>query len=153
MPAHDSEYIISHGKHIAYSDTENGTYVTIEDTREISFPEAELGSAETTNDSTPDFRKDYIPGLYEPGTISFTYVYGKTQFAAIEALFQLASVAGTRNSATKYWKITLSDGSTGIVRGFLTKHTLPGSEGEDVHVCECEIQCRGKLTFAAPAVV
>lgn len=145
------EAIIPHGKHIAFSDTLGGAYTNVDGTIDISLPERELGASEITNDDSPDFHKDYIPGMYEPGTIGFTYLYTKTGFADVEAVFQLASASATRANATKFWKITLPDGSTGIVQGFLTKHSLPLEGDEDSPVVECELQTLGKLTFAAGA--
>lgn len=142
------EHIIGHGKHIAYGDTAIGTFTNVDGTIEVTLPERELGTTELTNDDSPDFHKDYMPSLYEPGSVSFTYRYGKTVFAALEGIYQLASAAGTRASATKFWKVTLPDGSVAAFRGFLTKHDLP-VEQEDSPVVEAEIQVAGKMTFTA----
>jgi hypothetical protein len=144
------EHILGFGKKLAYSATLGGTYIEIDGTQEVNLPERELGAAETTNDDSAAFHKDYIPSLYEPGTVSFTYVYGKTVFAAVEAVFQLASVAATRADASKFWKVTLSDGSIAAFQGFITKHDLP-AELEDAIVVEGEIQVVGPMTFTAAA--
>jgi hypothetical protein len=144
------EHILGFGKKLAYSATSGGTYIEIDGTQEVNLPERELGAAEITNDDSVAYHKDYIPALYEPGTVSFTYVYGKTVFAAVEAVFQLASVAATRADATKFWKVTLSDGSIAAFQGFITKHDLP-AELEDAIVVEGEIQVVGPMTFTAAA--
>ena len=150
MPYARDEHIIGHAKQLSYGDTLVGATTRVFGTREVNLPERELGTAEVTNDDTPDFHKDYIPGLYEPGTVSFTYLYAKSQFAALEAIYQLATVAATRASATKFWKVTLPDASTATFKGFLTKHDLP-METEDEVVVEAEIQVVGKITFTAGA--
>lgn len=149
MPTFDrDEAIIGYGKHIAYSDTEAGSYTAIAGTVDINLPERELSAEEVTNDDSPNFHKQYIPGMYEPGTVSFTYRYNTTSFAALEAIYQLASVAGTRTSATKWWKVTLSDGSTATFRGFLTAHNLP-LEIEGSPIVESEIQVDGAMEYTA----
>lgn len=146
-----AETIIGAGKRLAYCATSNGTFISVFGTVDISLPERELGVSEITNDDSPDFHKDYIPGLYEPGTIPFTYRYTKTQFALLEAIYQLATVAATRASATKYWKVTLGDGSVAAFQGFLTKHDLPVEGEEDSPVVECELQVIGKMTWTSGA--
>lgn len=146
----ESEVIIGHGKHIAYSDTEVGVYTNVNGTIEIQLPERELSASEYTNDDSPDFHKQYTPGVFEPGTIAVTYRYAKTGFTAVETIYQLACVAATRASATKWWKITLPDGSTGKVRGFIVKHDLP-VEGDDSPVVEMEIQAIGKMVWTPAA--
>jgi hypothetical protein len=140
------EVIIGHGKHIAYSD-DGVTYTTVDGTVDISLPERELGATEITNDDSPNFHKDYIPGLYEPGKVNFTYRYTKTQFAALETIYQKANTAATRGDATKTWKVTLPDASTAVFNGFLTSHNLPIDGGEDSPVVEGEIQVIGLMTW------
>jgi len=145
-----AEAIIGFGKQIAYCDTVNGTYIKVAGSQDITTPERELGKAETTNDDSEDFTKDYQPALYEPGTASFKYVYGATQYAALDAVFLLATVAATRPQATKFWKVTLPDGATKTFKGFLTKHSDP-LEMEGTVIVECEIQVRSKVTYTPPA--
>jgi hypothetical protein len=153
MPYSDTEHTIGHGFNVAYADTLAGlsSGTSIDGTTDVHLPESELGESEITNDDTPDFQKDFLPGLYDPGTVSFSYKYGKTLFATVEALYQLAAVAATRVSATKFWKVTLPDGSTATFKGFLKKHSLPSAGQEDAITCECEIRVRSKITFT-PAV-
>lgn len=150
MAYNRAEHMIGYGKKLAYGDTLIAATTEIDGTQEVNLPERELGTAEITNDDSPDFHKDYMPGLYEPGNVSFTYVYGRTIFAAVETIFQLANAAGTRASATKFWKVTLPDLSTASFQGFLVKHDLP-AELEDAVVVEGEIQVIGKITFTPAA--
>lgn len=152
MAGYDAdEVVIGHGKELAWSDTENGSYTPIPGTIEVNLPERELGESEILNDDSPDYHKDYLPSVFDPGTISATYQYGKTAFAEVEALYQLASVTATRDSATKWWRITNPDGSASKVRGFIKTHNLP-MEQEDAVVVELEIRCRGKMTFTPASV-
>lgn len=141
------EHVLGYGKSIAFSDSENGSYTTIAGTIDVQLPERELGAAEITNDDSEDYHKDYTPRLYEPGTASFSYKYTASQFAELETVYQLASDAGTRASATKWWKVTLPDGEVHKFRGFLTKHDLP-VEIEEVPTVESEIQVCGKMNAA-----
>lgn len=150
MPYDRDEHILGHAKRIAYGDTLIAISNDVFGTIDINLPERELESEELTNDDSPDFHKDYMPGLYEPGTVGFSYRYAKTMFTALEAVYQLATVAGTRADATKFWKVTLPDGSTAIFSGFLKAHNLP-VEGATSPVVEAEIQVIGKITWAAGA--
>jgi len=150
MPFDRDECIIGYGKRLSYSDTENGTYVEVFGTIDVTLPERELGKAEITNDDSPDYHKDYIPGLYEPGTVPFTYRYTATIFADLEDLFMLASDTGTRGQATKWWKCVLADGAEYKWRGFLMKNNLP-TEIEGSPVVEAEIQVGGKMQTTPPA--
>ena len=130
------------GGNIGNADTRNRSTWT--------FPERELSSAEeVTNDDSPDRHKEYIPGLYEPGTMSFSYRYGKSAFASMETVFMGASVAGaTPADSIKFWTYTLPDGSVAKWRGFITSHKLP-AELEGVLTVEGEMQVIGKVTFSA----
>lgn len=150
MPYDRTQHIIGQGKKLEYSDTSGGTYTAIFGTIEINLPEREFAAEEITNDSTPDRLKDYIIGLGEPGEMDFTYAYGKTQFAAIEAVFALGYSTTTAATATKFWRYTLPDGSVASWRGFLTSHNLP-AEIEGQLVVEGSMQAVSKITFTAGA--
>jgi hypothetical protein len=149
MAFNRDEVIISHGKRLAYCDTINGTYVNVFGTIDVSLPERELGAAEITNDDSADFHKDYNPGMYDPGTAPFSYRYTRSQFTALETIYQLATVAATRANATKFWKVTIPDGSTAIFKGFITAHNLPMEGSEDSPVVEGELQVCGKIAWVA----
>lgn len=157
MPFAREQVIIGHAKRLAYSeDIAIPSYTDVFGTIDVSLPERELGATEITNDDSPDFHKDYIEGMYEPGTIGFSYRYTKSQFTAMEAIYQLASAVATRGSAvagksTKKWRVTLPDGSVATFRGFLTAHNLPIEGSEDSPVVEGEIQCIGKMTWVSAA--
>lgn len=148
MSFQEAEVQIGHKKQIAYSATDS-SYLKVDGTIEINLPEAELGESEITNDDTADFGKDYQPALYEPGTVTVSYVYTKTQFALIEAKFQQARVAATRAAATMFWQTTLPDGSTAKFKGYIKSHKLPMDQ-EGTLVSEFEIRVRTKITYAPP---
>jgi hypothetical protein len=146
------EAILKAGKHLAFSDTESGTYTNVDGTTEMNFPDRELGKAEVTNDDSPDRTKQYIPALYEPGTVSFKYIYGATSFDALETIYQLAVDQAGAIAARKWWKITLADGAFVKFEGFLTKHTLPLDGLEDAPIVEGEIQVSGAMVYTPPVV-
>jgi hypothetical protein len=143
-----SEHIIERGKRLEFADTLNGSRTRVYGTIEINFPERELGAAEYTNDDTPNNSKSYGPGEYDPGKVPFTYRYGKTTYAALETIFNLPEDPAQRNTAIKYWFLTLPDGAQRVGRGFLTKHQMPmGGDGNTSPVVEAEIQTTEKWTF------
>lgn len=146
--ADSDDPIIGYAKHIAYSSDGGSTYTNVAKTTEVKLPERELGTAEITNDDSPDFHKEYLPALYDPGTVSFSYIYTAAQYKALETIYQLASDTSTRASATKTWKVTFPDGSTAVFDGFMTKHDLPMAL-EDAVTVEAELQVSGQMTFTA----
>lgn len=139
MPYSNTEHSIGHGYNVAYSD-DGTTYTSIEGTFDVTPPERQLGSADITNDDTADNHKDSLPGLFDPGVCKFSYHYGKTQYAAVEAVF----LARTN----KYWKITAPDSSVRTFRGYITKHSEPTAGQEEAIQVDVEIQLRTKQTFA-----
>lgn len=151
MPAPSaSEHIIGFGKKLSYCTTVNGSYTDVYNTRNITAPQTQLGSAEITNDNSPNRTKARIPGLYDPGTVSFTYVYSRTQFAALQTLLAGGTSQAGAAAATLFWKITYADGSVLAFQGYLTKNDLP-AELEGELVSEGEIQATTVPTFTAGA--
>lgn len=140
MPFADSEVIIGYGKNLAYSDTSGGTFTNVEGTIDIQLPERELAAEEYTHDDSPSGHKEFTPGLFDPGTATFSYRYTKSQFATLETLFAGKSV--------KFWKVTIPGGSTAVFKGFIVSHSLP-LELEGSPVVEAEIQVNGAMTFTA----
>ena len=146
-----SEHTIGHGKKIEYAAVQAMTSaVQIFGTTEINFPESELSATDFTNDDSPSYHKEYEPGMYEPGTVGFTYVFSKTEYTKVETIFQLATVTATRASAKKYFRITLADGSAVVFPGFITKNNVSGAQEDGVMV-EAEIQVTGPRVFTPAA--
>ncbi len=147
-----SEVILGYGKHIAYADSAGGSYTNVDGTQDIQLPERELGESEITNDDSGDYHRDFIPALYDAGVVTFTYVYTKSQFAALDTIFQLGTTANGRGLGTggcqKYWKVTLPDGSTAKFTGYLRKHDLPTTIDESP-VVNVEIRVNSKMTYSS----
>lgn len=144
-----SEMIIGHGKNVRYAN-DNATlpssgWTDVAHSIDVSLPERELSAAEVTNDDSPDFHREYIVGLYDPGTASFSYRYTGPVFAALETIFQAASDS-TRSDAYRWWQFELSDGKKYSFRGFITAHNLPVEGAEESPVVEVEIQVIGKMS-------
>ncbi len=150
MPFARNEVTNAHGKRLSYSDTLIGARTEVFGTVDVNLPERELEEEDVTSDDSPDFTKEFDPALYDPGEVGFTYKYTKTQFTALETLFQLASAVLTRKDATKFWKILYPDGSSAIFQGYLKAHNLPG-EGATTLQAEGAIRVKGKVTWAAGA--
>lgn len=137
---------IGHRGALGYCDTVDGDYIRVRGTQECNIPESELGESETTNDDSTDFHKEYIPGVFEPGNVTFTYVFQADQFSDIDVLRLLGSSLGTRASGTKFWRHFLPDGSKYQFRGWVKSNKLPRDQ-EGTIVCEAEIKVIGKTTF------
>lgn len=147
-----TQHTIGFGKKLEWSDVEAMTgAITLFGTTDINLPEAELETAEFTNDNSPNRHKEYKPALYEPGTVSFTYIYATDEYAKVALLFALASVAETVNSAIKWFRVTLPDGATAKFQGFVTKNDVSAEISDAVEV-EAEIQVTGPTEYEGPVV-
>lgn len=145
---------INHGKKLYFRNTTEDEWTQIPKTVDFGLPDSELGSSEYTNDDSPDYHKQYQPGLYEPGTVEGTYIYSDDGFALLEELYQRATETANRQSdaetpATVLWKIELPSGSTSNFSGYVTKNTLPMDGQEDTSTCEFAIQVNGPATYTA----
>lgn len=140
---------IGHGGALAYCDTANGTFISIKGTTEVNLPERELGEADHTNDDSPDFTKEMMPGMFDPGSVSASYIYQPDQFEDLETIFQLATVAATRGSATKFWKHTLPDGAVVAFKGWIKKHDMPRDQ-EGTMTVSMEIRATTIFDWTAP---
>lgn len=142
---------INHGKKLYFSN-DGEEWTQVPNTVDFGLPDGELGTAEYTNDDSPNYHKQYQPGLYDPGSIEGTYIYSDDAFALMDELHQRATVTANRFSdsetpASVHWKIELTSGALCTFRGFLTKNTLPMDGQEDTSTCEFTIQVDGTVTY------
>lgn len=146
-----SQAIIGHGKSLAWSDTENGTYTEIDGIDSITPPNPELSSADVTNDQSPSRTRQSIPGIFEPGTVDATYKYTPSVFEQVEEVFMLASEHETAADATKWWRVMLNNGDVFRFQGFIVRHSVTQIELEDAVAVELSIQVTGPVTHTADA--
>jgi len=128
---------VGRGTVIAYS-ADNVTFTPLAEVLDITGPEFDLAQIEVTNQDSPAGFREFIPGIADPGTLSFDLNYIKTT---------MTSVANLRG-VNRYWKVTFNDNSVWAGQGFINKHgqMTPHSEVMAIRV---EIKCSGSWSFSA----
>lgn len=131
-------------------DSAGGTsYSTLSRVMAISGPPLKAGAAETTNLSSTQSYREFIPGFREAGEPTFKVRFHKTQFA----LFMTAFNSDTLPA----WRINfpLLSGETTPSRwtftGFIMDLGMPekGVDGENVWEADVTIKISGVATFTA----
>ncbi|HQY88825.1 MAG TPA: hypothetical protein PK402_09210 [Tepidisphaeraceae bacterium] len=145
---------INHGKQLSFCDTVDGEYTHVAKTQDWNLPDSELGASEFTNDDSPNFTKQYQPGMYEPGTVEGTYVYTDDAFEIMQELFERGKdeanrAADAETPVTVFWKAELPSGAVASWQGFVTKNGLPMDGQDETTVSEFAIQVSGTMTYTA----
>jgi len=117
-----------------------GPFTTVEEVKEIKGPEQVLATVDVTNQSSPDFFREWIPTLIDGGTVTFPVNYNPSNTEQQAALTLLKARTLT------YFQLTI--GSTGEAlhwAGYFTKFggTWPV---ENVAAIDVEIKITGPVT-------
>jgi hypothetical protein len=99
-----SNEIIGYKATLAYSDTQNGTYVVLAGILELDPNELKIKEVDKTAHDSPNYAQEFQPGMIDPGEVSFKMHFKKTSTAAIYTL--------ATNRTTSWWRITLNDHPT-----------------------------------------
>jgi hypothetical protein len=111
--------------------------------REVDPPHTTTGLVDNTHlMSTGRIKTDSVLGMKDAGEFSFTFVWDKTQYAALLAV-QLAFV-------NKYWKILYPDGSDVQFQAIITKIEPPKLNFE-LATCKVTAKLQTDITFTAAA--
>ena len=89
-----------------------------------------------TNNDSPSARKEKMPGLVDPGSVTFNIIYKKSAMTALMALLRL----------TRYWKVTCQDNCTFVDQGFITE-LKQGRPVEDKETLDVTVEYTGKETW------
>ena len=140
-----SAAIIGHTTSLKYSDASNTTAATsftaVSEIKSITVPSPEVTDVDVTNLESASYTKEFIAGLIDPGEVTMTLSYGKTQTAAIYA----------RLRSTKWWTITAPDASTWLFEGYVKGFGQEQIESESEITNTCTIKVTSKPVFTAGA--
>jgi len=97
-----------------------GPYTTIEEEKQISGPEQVLATVDVTNQSSPNFYREWIPTLIDGGSVTFPVNYNPSNTEQQQALTILQSraltyfqlVVGTTGEAFRWAGYFVKFGST-----------------------------------------
>lgn len=125
---------------LGYCDTVDGTYTLLGKVNRVTPPRTSVEIIDCTHmDSADDF-KEKEPGWRDAGDIDVEVQFDKTETAAVYAL----------EGVTKFWKITFSDGSAWVAKGFISDF---GNETDikDKVLLWFKVTVSGKPTFTPAA--
>lgn len=121
--------------------TTGSTWVEIAKCKSISFPDFSTTAVDITNLASPDYAKEYVPGMVDAGSVTFQCEYTSATYVQLTGLVR----------TTKNWRITSPTGVADVVQfsGFLTKVALAMSPDEEM-VIDAELRTSG-LPEVTPA--
>lgn len=124
--------------------TDGVTYTTIAEVQSFDGPSATLDMIEATHMESPDYYREYIPGLKDGGDLSLSLNYlpsNTTQNVLQEDL---------DNRTKQYWKVVWTDAvsSEATFRGYVTNFGQSGSMDGKLDA-SITIRITGKVTFTA----
>jgi hypothetical protein len=111
MSYQQSSAIIGAGASIAYCPTQNGAYTIFLETIKVPTTAPNVAKVDVTNNQSPNYTKEKIPGFMDNDDISFTANYLRAQQTLIRGMLR-----------TKQWfQVTYSDGMSDTFYGWLSK--------------------------------
>ena len=140
MPA--STGVLGFGTILSYSDTSGGTYVAIAQTKDFEGPDITRGTVKITNNDSPNSYHEFLPGLLDAGTISFSVVFTKAQRTTLETLTNGAS-------NKKFWRLTFIDGSKWEAEGFIVSIADSAATEDAAIESSIEIKLTGEPNYTA----
>lgn len=80
----------------------SGTYTDLAQVVRISPPDIGVSAVECTHLDSPNYAREYIPGLIEGGSCSFDLRFDKTEFNLLYGLLRI----------TEQWRVVFPDAAT-----------------------------------------
>jgi hypothetical protein len=131
--------MIGFGVALGYS-ADGVTYTDVAKVVDITPPEPSVGKSKSTHNATANATHTYEPTLIEPGENDVKILFAKAVHAVLDGFFW--------SRATKFWKITLAEGSTQTFQGFIMNLGTP-TPMEDQVQTTMKMCVTGKVTFTA----
>lgn len=111
---------------------------------DISGPDIDVAEVKVSNNDLVEPWHEKIPGMVDPGTLTFNCIYVKGGLAALAALLPTAA----QPRPIRYWRVSYPDNSTWICQGFL-KRLNTGAPLEDRETVDVTVCFTGKANFTA----
>jgi hypothetical protein len=112
--------IIGAGTTLGYASSQFGSYTSLAELADAGIPSDTADEAEATHYLSPNTRKEFLAGWLDAGEVELDLNYTAAQYAALIAILRV----------TKWWKLTLPDGSLIYYQGWIKKHggVVPNKE-------------------------
>jgi predicted secreted protein len=114
------------GIELALTSVNGGTFYNLGEILSVTPPTRTMGTIDVTNHNTTDYFREFLPGMIDPGTITFTANYVSSSSWASDLI---TSVMADR--AKINWKTTLSTGEAATSsqnvwygNGYITNYQL-----------------------------
>lgn len=115
------------------------SWVLLSEIKNVSGPAPDVTDVEVTNLESPNFTKEFIPGLINGGEVSFDVSYFKTACATVYGLIRTSTA----------WKIILPDTSTWTWDGYIKHFGVEQIESETELKNSVTIKVQTKPIFTA----
>lgn len=129
---------LCNGASVEIADGSGGAYVAIANLISISFPGGTVSEVETSHLGTTVF-KTFLPGLADPGQLSFEAQFSSTTYE------RLNDILGTSIG----WKVIDPDiGTTASFSGFVANVTMNFSGVDQVSSISASVRISGSISVA-----
>lgn len=125
---------------LGHATTSGGSYTTVFEITDMGGLGETATPIDMTHTTSPDDRREYIPGLSDGKDFSLTLNYSRTDAGVIETLYNTAV----------WFKITLKNADTFVFSGILNDFEHLGSVGDKVS-SNVSIKITGKVDFTSGA--
>jgi len=136
-----SDATLGFGSQIYKKNGSDADFVKIAQSKDLNSPESEIAKVKITNNDSPNNSQEYVPGLIDPGSLEFEWIYTKAQQAILYADWA-ARVAIS-------WKEVFPDGSGWTFTGFLTKISNETKTEDEAIMGKVSITLTTAAVFAA----
>ena len=116
----------------------NSNWSTLGNIRNISVEGATRTQIDTSDGSNATDDKTFIPGMRDPGAISFELTYVKANATKVKNAF---------TSTGETWTVTFPDASTWACSGFVSDYGFASAGVDDLITQSATIKCSGPSTF------
>jgi hypothetical protein len=106
----NSAAIIGAGTTIGYGSSPTGSFTQILETIKVPMSKPKVGSVETTNNNSPNYTEEKIPGFIKQGDISISANYRADMQALVRAQLRVK----------QYFQVTFNDGSSDVFYGWIS---------------------------------
>jgi hypothetical protein len=134
-----STAFIGLGTTIGFSTTQGGSYTNLAEVYDLKGPGLSVTDVDITNNNSPSYFKEFIPGLIDAGKVSGKLIFTSGGLSTLFALIGQTSY---------YWRVTFPEGSIFAFYGFLCKLEMDEKTGDKIEA-DFEIKLTGNVQYTA----
>lgn len=106
-----SQAILGSGSSIGYAATQAGPFTPFSETLKIPTTAPKAASVDVTNNSSPNYTREKIPGFIDSGDVAITANYLKSDQATIRGMIRVK----------QWFQVQFSDGSKDTFYGWISE--------------------------------